>query len=109
MVERQAELLDNFRSIMRALQASAGEEVIEIATGARAATEQPTPQLELRAWEEESRQRLRERVSSESPSRYALGTWSVAYSLAGGRTPPLAEFSRLLRDGIAPLSWTRFD
>lgn len=93
------ELVESFRSIVVALGSEAGTAAMALAAG----SEIKEPKLELVEWEEEGRRRLQERLSrdlpDETPSRYAPGTWTVAYSLnEPSEQPSLSEFMRILEE-----------
>jgi transcriptional regulator with XRE-family HTH domain len=98
---QREELVQSFRTIMVALGSEGGAEAVALATGAEARA----PEQNLIEWEEAGRNRLRERIArdlpDENPSRYAHGTWTVAYELSEPfEQPSLTELMEILQ-GVA--------
>jgi transcriptional regulator with XRE-family HTH domain len=94
------ELVESFRSIVTALGSEEASDVLDLATRE---TRRRPPQVELAQWEEEGRERLRERIANdladENPSRYERGIWTVAYSLSEpAEWPSLSDFIGILRE-----------
>jgi transcriptional regulator with XRE-family HTH domain len=92
------ELVEAFRSIAIALGSQGGAGVLDVLVG-----DGPGPQDRLRDWEEAGRSQLQQRISEElpdeNPSRYAHGTWTVAYELVDPNAQlSLTNFMEILRD-----------
>jgi transcriptional regulator with XRE-family HTH domain len=93
LVAQRAELVESFRSVVRALGPEGARETLR---------ELGADQVDaLAEWEQQGRDRLTalvaERLPDEEPGRYFHGTWSVAYTLrAPAVHPSLAEFNELL-------------